>query len=229
MQETKAYALVISDGESGKRFCIGYDGSTADSTMTPDEGAIAFAKSLGPELAKYVPAEVALRAGPQADERREAQINDAWSEGHSVGYYEALSLILAEASRLRDDAYSVSPERSAGAQGEGPSEGVCAECGGKRIGNVSSHYPDCTRSVVKPVTNAGNGSFAALSVPPERERTDTRECVTVYAWAAGQMSLVADPSIPYGEVQIRDEKGSVLMRIVGFDAARPATPPEDTP
>lgn len=46
----KEYALCITS-EDGKRFCIDYDGSTADSTMTPDEGALIFARCVGPRLA----------------------------------------------------------------------------------------------------------------------------------------------------------------------------------
>ena len=60
----KEYALCITS-EDGKRFCIDYDGSTADSTMTPDEGALIFARCVGPRLAALPRTVPPLPASPE--------------------------------------------------------------------------------------------------------------------------------------------------------------------
>lgn len=57
------------------------------------------------------------------------------------------------------------------------------------------------------------------AAPPAVEARETVRG-TVYGWAEGQMSIVGDPSIPCGEVHVRDEHGRTLMKLVGFDAAR---------
>jgi hypothetical protein len=62
----------------------------------------------------------------------------------------------------------------------GTPDGVCAECGGRRVGNVSSHYPDCTQSVVRPVTNSGNSTF--YGAPPAVEAREADEVEQALAW-----------------------------------------------
>lgn len=54
----------------------------------------------------------------------------------------------------------------------------------------------------------------------ELEADTMRVDGAVWAGRAGSLSVLADRNVPPGEIQIRDDSGRVLCRLVGFDAAR---------
>jgi len=199
-------------------------------------------------------------------------VTEAWSEGYGVGYREALSDLLADASRLtwkpydvlglldfivrfRDAAYSVPPERSAGAQGEGGRDdpkllrdAVIACLPKEAASLIDDPFAPSLRAML--LHYVAELEAAALSVPPERERIGEpwaiyspsvhhiqrtyaeREEADKYCASLNRASTVPDWVVVNLYV-CRDETPAALLaperERTDFDTTRPATPTEEAP